>query len=73
MIIEPETYQSYLLRFRRPTKTTPWRITVHPIEATHQQHFSNLDEVILFLKTQLENIETSKKEVNAYQQKLIAR
>lgn len=53
-----ETYQAYLLRFRRPDKTKPWRVVIHYVATQQQHHFATVDEGINFVQSQLEPDQT---------------
>lgn len=50
VVADPERYQSFLLRLWKETPDLPWRYQVHCVATGDEYRFSELDQVIAFLK-----------------------
>ncbi len=52
------TYRSYLLRFWQEGAGTPWRISLLAAEDGVRRGFADLDHLVAYLQSQLEQLES---------------
>ncbi len=51
-ISDPLCYLAYLIRLRRDSESTPWRVTVENPHTDERWGFANLDRFVEFLEEQ---------------------
>ena len=56
-IVNPTRYRSYLLRLWKETPNTPWRVHLQSVHTGEQHRFSDLEEMLVFLRGTLEEDE----------------
>lgn len=51
----PTRHRSYLLRLWKETPNTPWRVHLQSVHTGEQHRFSNLEQMLAFLRGTLED------------------
>ena len=54
MTNQSENYQSYLIRFRRPDRSQPWRFSARSVMSEEQFRFETFEALIAFLESELD-------------------
>lgn len=59
------TYRSYLLRFWQEGTGTPWRISLLAADDGVRRGFADLDHLVAYLQSQLEELESGTSDVES--------
>ena len=60
------TYRSYLLRLWREGREGPWRISLRSSEGGARRGFADLDHLMAYLQSQLEQLERDAADANTH-------